>query len=125
MGKQKMRRATDEEMEEICPGEEVLVDLSQSPQALPDDLRERVDYCQAALADCLGQVSQWYPRIDEWEQERVDQLHNLLKFAWHYRQEIRLLFSMANPGHDASEMAADWHFITDDVFGPRESEVIH
>ena len=124
MTKLKIRNATTEEMEQIEPGEELMVDLTRSPQALDDDMKQRVEYLQVALADALGHASQYYPRVEEWEEEDIKHFHNCLKHAWHYRQEIRLLFSMANPDHDVTDIAEGWRFITDEVFGPLQ-ETIH
>ena len=118
MAKKKLTYGTDEEMEKIDPGEELMLDLTAGTQAQPDNIAERIEYLKEHLWHALGTISQLYPRWDEWEQERVDDLRNAIAWSWHYRQEIRLLTQLGRDEFDVSDHLMEWSLVSDQEFGP-------
>ena len=118
MTKQKLTYASDERMAEIDAGAELGVDILAGTQALSTEYAERIEYLKTNLWDVLGRISQWNPRLEEWPEERVEKFCSYLKYAWHYRQEIRLLTYLARGEVDVTDHLAEWRFYSDKEFGP-------
>ena len=118
MTKPKLQYGNQEHMTEIDPGEELEVDLMGGTQALPDEYAERIEYLKAHLWDVLGRLTQHYPRWDEWDEDKLKEFRNWSAWAWHYRNEIRLLTYLARGDVDVSETLASWPLCTDKAFGP-------
>ena len=121
--KPKLEYTTDEGMAKIDAGHELELDLRAGTQAYDDEYAERIEYLKTRLWDALGLVSQWYPRFDEWDEERKKKFQNYVTWCWHYRNEIRLLRTLAEGRFDVDEQVAEWRFVTDDAFGPLQGTV--
>lgn len=122
---QPLQYADEEKMAKIDPAEELYVDLLRSTEACDEEMKKRIEWLQGSLFDVLGRISQHYPRIDQWSEERVEELHNWVSWSWHFRNELRLLWAMQNPDHDVTEAAEGWKFACEDKFGPLPDAVIH
>ena len=123
--KQAMVYLDDEGMAKINAADELYVDLHRSTEACDSEYKQRIDFLQNSLLDALGRITQQYPRIDEWDEERVEKLHDYIAWSWAYRNELRLLWSMQHPEHDVTDAAKDWRFVTEEKFGPLPDEVVH
>ena len=123
MTKQTLEYASDERMKEIDAAEEFMHDLRAGTQAFDDEYAKRIEWLKKGLYELCGKVTQWYPRWEDWEDEHVEDLRNLIAWAWHFRQEIRLLTVLARAEHDATDRVAEWAFYSDKEFGPLPAKV--
>ena len=123
--KQALQYLDDEGMAKIDAAEQMYIDLNRSTSACDEDYRQRIDFLQESLLDVLGRITQHYPRIDDWSEERVKELHNWMAWGWHYRNEMRLLWAMQNPDHDVTEASKGWRFASEEEFGPLPDSVVH
>ena len=123
MTKQTLEYASDEKMASIDAGLEMELDIRAGTQAYEDKYAERIEFLKHHLWDVTGRITQFRPHFNEWPQERMEELQNLITHAWHYRQEIRLLTVLARGEHDATDRVAEWAFFSDRKFGPLPDKV--
>jgi hypothetical protein len=116
--KKKIDFVSAEDMEGVDAGHELEVDMAAGTQAYDDEYAERIEYLKHSLWDVMGRLTQWYPRWDEWDGERLAEFRNWAAWAWHYRTEIRLLTYLARGDMDVEDRVAEWSFCTDKEFGP-------
>jgi hypothetical protein len=123
MSKMTLSHLAPEEMLELDHAGELFLDLNESVKMADDsDLPERVEYLRDSLLHGLGLLTARY-WSDDWSDEEKEKGVNILRWANHYRNELRILIN-EHKGHDCTEARASFRMVTDEVFGAPEG-VIH
>lgn len=115
MSKMTLSHLAPEEMLELDHANELFLDLNQSMKEAEGDIPERVEYLRDSLLHGLGLLTARY-WSDDWSDEEKEKGVKILRWANHYRNELRILIN-EHKGHDVTEARASFRMITDEVFG--------
>ena len=116
MTKKTVSEVPPERLLDMDHTEELFLDLNQSMKLAEGDVPERVEYLRDSLLHGLGILTA-RPWSASWSEEEKEKGINILKWCFHYRNELRI-FINEYQGHDCTEARARWRFVTDEKFGP-------